>query len=460
LTQEDALLRLINGGKAKILQLLIKLTIKTKPQVVKELNMFDPLHENQGKEEILFIPRVSIQAFCESHEASSLVQNATSDRRMSKAQLRVQMGGIDAAIEAYRESPTPNLIILETSAQKQNFLESLDQLAHYCDEGTRLLVMGRINDIMFYRTLIAKGVSDYLVLPMQTVDLVQALGRVYAGADSKPLGKIYGFMGVRGGVGASSIAQNFASTLSRDLARNTCLVDLDLAFGTAGLNFNHDPPPGMSELLLSPERIDDAVVDRLLSKVSERLTMLSALAALDRTYDTSPEAIEHTLDSLRKAVPYIVLDIPHSWSGATRKSLLTADEIIFVATPDLASLRNLKNLMETLHSARPNDKKPSYILNQAGVAKRPDIRVEDFARAIEQDPIAVLNFEPQIFGTAANNGQMLSDVEPKHPINMQILELTQVITGQKEVEKQNKGNEFMNQFAPFLDKINALRKRA
>jgi pilus assembly protein CpaE len=422
--------------------------------------MFDPLHENSPNEEILFIPRVSIQAFCETHEASSLVQNATSDRRMAKAQLRVQMGGIVAAIETYRESPTPNLIIIETSAQRGNFIESLDELANYCDEGTRLLVVGRVNDIMFYRALIARGVSDYLVLPMQTVDLVQALGRIYVGPESKPLGKIYAFMGARGGVGTSTLAQNFANTLARDLMRNTCLVDLDLGFGTAGLNFNHDPPPGMSELLHAPERIDDAVVDRLLSKVSERLTMLSALAALDRTHDTSPEAVENMLDSLRKSVPFIVLDIPHGWSAATRKALLCADEIIFVATPDLASLRNLKNLMETLHAARPNDKLPSYILNQVAIPRKPEIRTEDFARAIEADPIGLLGFEPQVFGMAANNGQMLIDADPKHPINLQILELTQRITKQKEVEKIVKSNDFLTQFAPFFDKIGALRKRA
>ena len=59
-------------------------------------------------------PRVSVQAFCETVETAAAVQSAGEDRRLGKAHLKIQMGGMAAAIEAYRTAPTPNVIILET----------------------------------------------------------------------------------------------------------------------------------------------------------------------------------------------------------------------------------------------------------------------------------------------------------------------------------------------------------
>src|SRR6187401_779728 len=89
-------------------------------------------------------PRVSVQAFCETVETAAAVQAAGEDRRLAKAHLKIQMGGIAAAVEAYRTAPTPNVIVLEIEGH-HDILEGLDQLAHFCDAGTRVVVIGRVN---------------------------------------------------------------------------------------------------------------------------------------------------------------------------------------------------------------------------------------------------------------------------------------------------------------------------
>ena len=60
---------------------------------------------------------MSVQAFCETVETAAAVQSAGEDRRLGKAHLKIQMGGMAAAIEAYRTAPTPNVIILETEGR-------------------------------------------------------------------------------------------------------------------------------------------------------------------------------------------------------------------------------------------------------------------------------------------------------------------------------------------------------
>src|ERR1700740_2923147 len=94
-------------------------------------------------------PRVSVQAFCETVETAAAVQGAGDDRRLGKAHLKVQMGGGTAAIEAYRTGRTPNVIILEAEGST-GVLSGLDQLASVCDAGTRVIVIGRMNDVTLY----------------------------------------------------------------------------------------------------------------------------------------------------------------------------------------------------------------------------------------------------------------------------------------------------------------------
>src|SRR5258705_297697 len=118
-------------------------------------------------------PRVSIQAFCETVETAAAVQAAGEDRRLGKAHIKIQMGGMAAATEAYRTAPTPNVIILETEG-RNDILTGLDQLATVCDSGTRVVVIGRINDVTLYRELVRRGVSDYLLSPVTTPDVVRS----------------------------------------------------------------------------------------------------------------------------------------------------------------------------------------------------------------------------------------------------------------------------------------------
>jgi len=399
-------------------------------------------------EHIAPAPRVSIQAFCESVETAAAIQAAGEDRRLAKAHLKIQMGGMAAASEAYRAAPTPNVIILEFESRPADILAGLDTLAEVCDAGTRVIVIGRYNDVVLYRELVRRGVSDYQIAPLGTLDVVRTICGLFSAPDAKLVGRILAVVGAKGGVGASTVSHNIAWAIARDLNLDSVVTDLDLAFGTAGLDFNQDPPQGIADAVFSPERIDTAFVDRLLSKCSDNLSLLAAPATLERVYDFGDEAFDSILDSLRATVPSIVLDLPHQWSGWAKRTLLAADDILIVAAPDLANLRNAKSMVDILKAGRANDHRPFYLLNQVGVPKRPEIKASDFAKALDDEPIAVIPFEPQLFGTAANNGQMIAEVSAKHPTTEIFSQLAQALTGRAEVKKQKSG--FLT---PLLQKL-------
>jgi len=201
----------------------------------------------------------------------------------------MQMGGIAAALEAYRTSPTPNVVILESEDRGTGLLGGLDELANVCDAGTRVIVIGRHNDVVFYRELIRRGISDYMIAPVSTIDVVRTVCSLFSAPDAKPVGKILAVIGAKGGVGASTVAHNVAWAVARDVHLDSVIVDLDLPFGTAGLDYNQDPPQGVADAVFAPDRVDTAFIDRLLSKCTDHLSLLAAPATLDRVYDFGPK---------------------------------------------------------------------------------------------------------------------------------------------------------------------------
>jgi len=379
-------------------------------------------------------PRVSVQAFCETVETAAAVQSAGEDRRLGKAHLTVQMGGMAAAVEAYHTVPTPNVIILETEG-RSDILAGLDQLATVCDAGTRVVVIGSVNDVAPYRELVRRGVNDYVIGPVEPLDVVRSICSLFSASEAVAVGRMIAIVGAKGGVGASTIAHNVAWAIARDLALDSVVIDLDLAFGTAGLDYNQDPLQGIANAVFSPDRLDTAVMDRLLSKCTDHLSLLAAPATLERVYDFGEQAFDSIFDTLRMTTPCIVLDVPHQWSAWTKRALVGADDILIVAEPDLANLRNAKNMLNILKAARPNDREPLYCLNQVGMPKRPEIGASEFAKAIESQPIAAIPFDSRMFGTAANNGQMIAEIAAGHRNAKMLLQIARRLTGRGETKK-------------------------
>ncbi|RUM99201.1 CtpF protein [Pseudaminobacter arsenicus] len=384
------------------------------------------------------VPRISIQAFCETESIAGPIERAGEDRRMAKAHLKVHMGGVATAIEFYQSAPTPNLIILESRSEPKALLGSLRELSEVCDPTSKVVIIGHYNDVGLYRELIRAGISEYVVAPISMADIVSVISSIFVDPEADPIGRSIAFIGAKGGVGSSTIAHNVAWSMSNLFSSEVVVADLDLAFGTANINFDQDPAQGIAEAVFSPERIDEVYLDRLLAQCAERLSLLAAPSTLDRVYDFDPEAFSQIIDTAQRSAPVLVLDVPHVWSGWSKSTLMQADDIVITATPELANLRNAKNLIDTLQKLRPNDAPPKLVINQVGIAKRPEISAEDFAEPLGITPLAVIPFEPQLFGNAANNGRMLGEMDAKNPIVQIVNEMAHVLTGRSEIKAKKK----------------------
>jgi pilus assembly protein CpaE len=404
-----------------------------------------------GEPVVALVPHINIRAFCEDPRTVKALQAAAVDRRMARAHVQIHMGGVAAAVQLFQNELTPNVIIVEAIGSREMVLSGLAQLAQVCGPETKVIVVGHLNDIVLYRELMRIGVNEYLVAPVHQLQIIDSIAGLFQDPAAKPLGRIFAFVGSKGGVGSSTLAHNVGWYLSRHLDTETVITDFDLAFGTAGLNFNQESSQGIADALGQPDRIDQTLLDRLLTKCGDKLSLLASPGAIDRDFPIEESAVEVILNTVRNSVPCVVVDVPNMWAPWIKYTLLHADEVVITATPELASLRNTKNLVDLLKQARPNDEPPRLIMNQVGIPKRAEIPVADFAKAINIEPTLTISYDAQTFGTASSNGKMLAEISARAKAADAVAILAQILLGQ---EKRVKTSKFS---LPFASKF--LRKK-
>ena len=328
--------------------------------------------------------------------------------------------------------------MVETDDAGDDLFGKLDQLAENCDAGTRVLLIGSNNDIVQYRSLISGGVSDYLLRPLSTTALIDAVERIFVDPSAPTMGKTIAVFGAEGGVGASTVAQNLAWAIGNRLDEDVILVDLDLCFGTDAFAYNLEVSQGIEDMLATPERVDEQLYDRFVLRHNDRISILGSRASLANVSDIDTGALEQVLNFIRQQTAFVVLDLPHMWSAWVQQSLVDADEAVIVGTLDLAALRDTKSVVETVDGRRGGDSKSRVVLNHAGASKKTEVPVKEFEEAVGSKPIAVVPHDPQAFGEALNNGQMIGEKNAKHKAIEAFVELAKLVTGRTRLEPKKR----------------------
>ncbi len=387
---------------------------------------------------VALVPRINIGIFCDNQQTGETAQAASIDRRMSRAHVTIQLGGVGAAAQVYQTEATPNVIVVESHGDRNKIMAELGQLAEVCQPNTKVVVIGHINDVILYRELMKNGVSEYLVAPISAPQLIETIAGLFSDPKSAPLGRIVAFVGSKGGVGSSTIAHNIGWAISQRLHMETVITDLDLSFGTASLNFNQDGGGGIFEALTQPDRVDGTLIERLMTKLGNKLSLLNGPGGIDKEFNIEAQSVETVLNVVRHSAPMIIVDVPNLWAPWVKHTLLNADDIVITATPELPSLRNAKNLVDMLKAGRPHDRQPRLILNQVGIPKRPEIPAADFGKALGLLPSAIIPHDPQSFGLAQGNGQMVFEVAPKSKSAEIMFDLAESIAGTQKPAKTSR----------------------
>lgn len=379
------------------------------------------------------------------------------DARLRRCRITHYSGGLEAAIQSLPGLETPNLLIIETALAGEDLLSRLEALAPSVPEQTQVVLLGRVNDIALYRQLLGLGIADYLLPESDRQALITAIAALFSGPD-KPA-RLISVYGVRGGIGASTVAVNLAYTLGRVTEEDVILVDLDMAFGIAALSLNLSPRQSVVEALAQPDRLDDTLLARFLAKYDTHLQVLASPASPRQgEHGFNVEALDALLERLRRRASYVVLDLPHQWSPWMHDLLLDTTELVLVACPDLANLRDSRNILEELGEARGIDRPTRLIINRDGASPKGELAPKDFEDSIKRPPDLVIPFDAATFGMAMNNGEPISRTAPNAAAARAFETLAWMVSG-RERPKGKRDSVTAGGWAGLLAKLNPLQRK-
>ncbi len=325
----------------------------------------------------------------------------------------IASGGVADAVRRLGNVTTPELLVVDLTSANDPMSE-IGALADVCDEGTQVLAIGDVNDIALYRALLAFGVHDYLVKPIDPAILAASLTRAKDGPQpaepaGETAGRVVAVVGTRGGVGATTVAVNVAWMLAHEQGLRVALVDLDLFFGSCGLTLDLEAGRGFREALENPSRIDGLFIERAMVRADDNLFVLSAEEALDYAISFDPSAIELLIEHLRRDFQAVVVDLPR-FAARTQTSILTPpSSVVLVSEPSLAGTRDTQRLVKLFANGAPKAE-ISVVLNRVGANKGAEVSRRDFEAGAETKARFVVPFEPKTLAATTGTGKPLAKV--------------------------------------------------
>ncbi|HKJ62013.1 MAG TPA: cellulose synthase operon protein YhjQ/BcsQ [Hyphomicrobiales bacterium] len=395
--------------------------------------------------------RPKIHIFCENGSTTAEAASVLEHQRLGADSIEISEGGLPAAIAAYERTASPELLVIETHYSPEQLFAALDNLAALCQEHTKLIIIGQINDVNVYRALLRRDISDYLVAPLAPGQLSASIRSALQPGSEAATGHMISVIGAKGGCGASTICHNLGWTLAEFIHADTTIADCNIPFGTLGLNFNQDAGHGLTGALAAGSKLDAAMLDKLLARCSDHLSLLTTTSLLNGAAGISPASVMYIASLLRQTARIALFDIPSGWQDWMRTLIEQSDDCIVVAEPDLVNLRNAKNLFDAIRTDHTNGRPPLLVMNKVGLPRRPEISVREFASALDVAPSLVVDFDARLFGMAANNGLMVGELSPRSGVTASFRRFANILAGQ--TASKTAGLAAGNPLKPLIDRI-------
>lgn len=328
---------------------------------------------------------------------------------------KINKGGLRNAVQALSVSSSPHVLFVDL-AESSDPLNDINALAEVCEPGTIVIATGLVNDVRLYRDLIASGLQDYLLKPLDPDAVRDALLTAQAtlagpkaqagGIEADRPRMAVAVLGVRGGVGASALATSIAWSLA-EKDRSTALLDLDVHFGTGALAFDLEPGRGLTDALENPSRIDGLFIERAMVRASERLAVLSAEAPITQPLMVDGSALFHLQEEMKNAFDSVVVDMPRGLAVQHPHLISEVQDVIVVTEQTLAATRDSIRLLGWLKSQAPNVR-VTLVANKVSAAPPPEVSRKDFEASIERKVDIVMPFDPKLAVNAAKQGKCLA----------------------------------------------------
>jgi pilus assembly protein CpaE len=306
----------------------------------------------------------------------------------------------------------PHIVLMDINMPVMDGLKATEEIAIEVPESA-VIMMSVQGEQQYFKKAMAAGARDFLVKPFSPEDIVQAVVKIYeleskkremANSAKSPVvnSKVISVFSTKGGVGKTTIASNLAIAIARITKKRVVLVDLDLNFGDAAIMLNLSVKNTISDLVKDIAQIDKDLIEDYLEPHFSGVQVLAAPIRPEYAEYITAAHVEKILSVLKECYDYIIIDTCASFHETILTSIDKSDRILYVATLDLPTIKNVKAGFNTLESLRYPKEKIDIILNKA--SEQFGIKYKDFEVTLKHPIWAYVPEDSQTVITAANRG--------------------------------------------------------
>jgi len=348
-----------------------------------------------------------------------------------------QDGGITAALERIEPGSSPKVVLADVS-------KSIDpdgditRLIRKVGPHNTLIILGTSNDVNVFRKMIALGAKDYLVKPLTMEvlkDAVENVDRQSQAFQAAQSGRLTVVVGVRGGVGATTVATNMAWIMANEEKLGTALLDLDLHFGTSTLSLDIETGGGFREALENPHRLDKLFLDSAIVKDGDKLAVLGTEEPIDEVIDLSEESIDTLIGEISQDYNQVIVDLPRHLLPTQGALLASADTVILISDQSLAGIRDINRITQAMTSLQTKGR-ILKIVSRVGSERAAQVSKADFERGLNEKVDYVVPEEAKTLTICANAGKAIGEVAAKSSIAKVLRELSADVSDYTEPQKK------------------------
>jgi pilus assembly protein CpaE len=351
---------------------------------------------------------------------------------------KINKGGLRNAVQSLSVSASPNILFVDLS-ESGDPLNDINALAEVCEPGTVVIAAGEVNDVRLYRDLVSSGIQDYLLKPFGADQLREAFAHAHAVMNGPRTSEasvdrphmVSAVIGVRGGVGASTLASSIAWLFSETHKRSTALLDLDVHFGTGALSLDLEPGRGLTDAIENPARIDGLFIERAMVRANDKLSILSAEAPINQPMLNDGGAYFQLLEEMKAAFECTVMDLPRNMLVQHPHLINDVQSVVVVAELTLAGARDMIRLLSWLKSNAPQAQ-AIVVVNRVGPSGTPEISRKDFEASIERKIDFAIPLDLKTVTQAAKLGKPVADIGKGSKLGQEVAAIARRLTSQSD----------------------------
>lgn len=348
-------------------------------------------------------------------DKSSILFIGRSDELSSRLKTAFEAKGVEVVREA------PDKAVLQTALLDQyraiyveidgeESVEFIRLVSTGRNENQRVIALNLVSSPELVRALIRARISDLLTPSMSDNDIVDAAEPVrHSGQGAR---HVIAFTPVLGGMGSTTLAIESALLLAENGRYSSCLVDLDFYAGECADFLNLKPRLNVEPLVGEESRLDEHLLDSLLSEHPSGLRLLAAQTKIGFSQVINPKSVLQLLNLVSVRFENVVLDLPRAWHDWTDDIILGCDRIFLITDSSVPALKAARRQLEDMIERYGDKIKPRVIVNKfiRGIF-RPVANDSDFRKVFAEYYAGAISDDKNVARAAIDTGVPISTVK-------------------------------------------------